>query len=212
MMVNCPVCGKRTVIHWPEHWVYKIGKIYYCGENCVQVQRTRNLNMLRDVIRKRKEAKEMARMKKDGTPAKKPGPRPKVKLVYDESIAEEYRREQEEKARRAEEAEAPQVTVAIDHEELPDIEEPEEQLMGMAPAPVVIEDVTLKNVINGMPAEDVLVTAIRMGSLGEFYFDRKYRTIDWRNGTGEEVSLMPDEWRRLAEAIPRMMKLLGVEV
>ena len=200
MIHKCAICGKEFDALWPDLYRYKRGGTFLCSWSCLRKYDNE------------KGSGNMARMKKDGTPAKKPGPRPKVELVYDESIAEEYRREQEEKARRAEETEAPQVTMEVDHEELPDIEEPEEQLLGMAPVPVVIEDMKLKNVINGMPAEDVLVTAIRMGSLGEFYFDRKYRTIDWRSGTGEEVSLMPDEWRRLAEAIPRMMKLLGVEV
>lgn len=185
MMAVCPICGKLTCIHWPEHWVFRRGGIYYCGENCLQIQKTRELNILHEAVRKRKEAKEMEKLKKDGTPRMKPGPKKKEK---------------------------PEVELTIDSGELAKTDtEPEEKVAGMAPAPIMIEDIVMKNVINGFPAEDVTVTAIRMGSLGEFYFDRKYRTIDWRSGTGEEVSLMPDEWRRLAEAIPRMMELLGAD-
>ena len=92
MMAVCPICGKLTVIHWPEHWVYKIGKIYYCSENCVQVQRTRDLNMLHDVIRKRKEAKEMEKLKKDGTPRMKPGPKmgEVLREAFEKQLDEEF--------------------------------------------------------------------------------------------------------------------------
>lgn len=61
------------------------------------------------------------------------------------------------------------------------------------------------------PAEEYEVTAIRKKGLGEFYYDHKFRTIDWRSETGEEVSMPPEDWARLAEEIPKMMKILKAE-
>lgn len=56
------------------------------------------------------------------------------------------------------------------------------------------------------------VTAIRDGSLGEFYYDRKYESIDWRTVGGDEVSMGPVFWRELYEKLPRIMGVLGVDL
>lgn len=56
------------------------------------------------------------------------------------------------------------------------------------------------------------VAAIRDKDLGEFYFDRKHNTIDWKGLDGEEVSLSPDGWKSLAEQIPEILGILGVKV
>ena len=92
-----------------------------------------------------------------------------VELVYDPSIAEEYRREHPELYAKAEDM---------------NIREEEE--------------------------ETYQVTAIRC-SVGEFYFDHKHGTIDWRNEYGEEVSLLPVDWKKLGRVIPWMMEKLGAE-
>ena len=202
MMAICPICGKRTVIHWPEHWVYRRGPTYYCSDNCMYVDATRDMQMMHKAIHKRKEAWEMARMKKDGTPAKKPGRKPAVKpeedgveLVYDPSIAEEYRREQEQKkANEAAKAEAEKEWT------------PAEEVYGRA------ED----EKDDAPPWEEAeadvwQTTAIRNARMGEFYFDRKYRTIDWRSPEGEEISLVPEDWKKLADMIPQILHVLGVE-
>ena len=91
MRPTCPVCGKLFWCDYPNLWRYKREKTYLCSWSCLRK------------YDERKEAKNMAysKIRKDGTPAKKPGGKkkeePKVELVYDPSIAEEYRREQAEK-------------------------------------------------------------------------------------------------------------------
>jgi len=54
------------------------------------------------------------------------------------------------------------------------------------------------------------VTAIRKTGMGEFYHDVQYRTVDWRSPEGEEISLFPEEWMKLAEEIPEVLGILGV--
>jgi hypothetical protein len=107
-----------------------------------------------------------------------------VELVYDPEIAEEYRREQEQK-KANEQARA-------------------EELMKSLP-PV--------NVWTEAPDESEVwhTAAIRNDRLGEFYYDRKYRTIDWRHPAGEEISLPPEDFAALADMIPRILHVLGVE-
>lgn len=53
MMINCPVCGKLTVVHWPEHWVYRRGETYYCSDQCMDVDSVRDMKMLNMVLRRR---------------------------------------------------------------------------------------------------------------------------------------------------------------
>ena len=192
-MKTCAVCGKEFEVLWPDLWRYRDGeggniRKWFCRYNCMMA------------YKRGKEAEKMyKKTKSDGTPAKKPGPRkqkqePKVELVYDPSIAEEYRKEQEAK-KEAEE----KVNLSISSEDLFKTEDDQ---------PIVPAKV--KNVINGIEAENVAVTAIRTKA-GEFYFDRKYGTIDWRTEIGEEISLTPAHWEELAEEIPRMLKMLGAE-
>ena len=84
MMVSCPICGKLTCIHWPEHWVYRRGSTYYCSAICMDVDMVRDLNFLKQVRenkKKRNEARKMyTKLKKDGTPAKKSGPKKKAEV------------------------------------------------------------------------------------------------------------------------------------
>ena len=194
-MKTCAICGKEIDILYPDLWRYKRGdpvhvKAWLCSWKCLRIW---------DDPEKRKEAEEMARMKKDGTPAAKPGRKPKaeeapkVELVYDGSIAEEYRREQEAKKMQKPEDLTPEDRERFNEQQLT------AQLINQLP----------KNIINGMDADDVQVTGIRT-ALGEFRYDRPYRTIDWRHEElGEEISLPPEDWKKLAEEIPRVLRLLG---
>ena len=54
------------------------------------------------------------------------------------------------------------------------------------------------------------VAAIRSKSMGEFYYDRKYNSIDWRTVEGEEISMSPGGWRQLMQELPEIMGILGI--
>ena len=90
MKPKCPVCGKLFWCDYPHLWRYKRDKKYICSWSCLRKYDG-------------KEAEDMAysKIKKDGTPAKIPSGKkkeePKVDLVYDPAIAEEYKAEQEQK-------------------------------------------------------------------------------------------------------------------
>ena len=83
MMTTCPICGTRRVVFWPEHWVYRRGDTYYCSENCMMVDETKDMKLIKMIahVRAQKGSRaKMARMKKDGTPAKKPGPKKRIEV------------------------------------------------------------------------------------------------------------------------------------
>lgn len=220
MIYKCRVCGKEFDALWPDLWTYKRGNLFLCSWSCLRRYDGKEVNDMMLTEEQKRKACEMALAgespmkylkecgavnptvawdgcrnwarknwdsdcyealpKRFGQPKKKP--EPKVELVYDESIAEEYRREQEQKK-----------AMAVDQ-------------LKMAPAPKPVTEIWT------LGAEGYAATAIKKDGIGEFYYDRQHGTIDWRNEFGEEISLMPEDWKKLAEEIPKMLKILGVEV
>lgn len=46
-MMTCRICGKRFVVTWPQHWVYRRKDVFLCSEDCMIVydtQQTRKAN------------------------------------------------------------------------------------------------------------------------------------------------------------------------
>lgn len=164
----CTVCGKRFSVLYPHLWRYKEpcggnGHYrYFCSWKCLRANE-----------KNQKEKTDMEKMKKDGTPAKKPGPKPKEKT----------------------ETAVPEVTVSGALKIRTD--EPEKvEVKGRISKPV-----------NYAGYE---ITAIREPKLGEFYYDKKFNSIDWRTEEGDEVSMPPWLWRRLYDKMPEMFGILGV--
>lgn len=123
----------------------------------------------------------MARMKKDGTPAKKPGRKPTIKLDGELKI-------ETPEAKNVEVVETPENVVKV-------IETPQ---------------LKLKPGLRGLNASDFEVSAIKHPVLGEFYYDQKFGMVDWRTPEGEEVSMSPKAWRELCLLIPDVMGILRV--
>lgn len=167
MVKGCPVCGKEFVVSWPGGWSYKAGEVYICSWKCLQ--------------KRRKEAEQMARPRKNAAPAEKPV-KQDVKLVWDESIKEEYRKEQAQK----------------------------EGTRKTREEPAKIAEEVIQAEADG---RDLWQTAaVRNKKMGTFYLDEKYGTVDWRSPFGEEVSLLPQDWKWLGDHIGMILHALGVEV
>ena len=60
------------------------------------------------------------------------------------------------------------------------------------------------------PVKAYTVTGIRVENFGEFYYDRKFNSIDWRTEEGDEISLPPIGWKNLMQEMPDILKALGV--
>jgi len=54
-------------------------------------------------------------------------------------------------------------------------------------------------------------TAIRNEELGEFYYDTRLKSLDWRRPYGEEINMPPDVWRKLLYALPGIMMALHLD-
>lgn len=130
---------------------------------------------------------------------------PKVELVYDESILEEYRREQRQK-------EADREGKALAEHPMPVVKEkPVENYLEKYLKQKEAEEQEKREKRESGNRFLFKTTAVWNEHLGEFYYDRKYRTIDWRNPEGEEVSIPPEDWKLLSDAIPMILNVLDAE-
>ena len=66
MITKCRICGKEFEVLYPELWRYVRAKRYLCSWKCLRLYDQKGSE---DMYKK---------VKKDGTPAKKPGPAPKM--------------------------------------------------------------------------------------------------------------------------------------
>lgn len=149
MITKCRICGKEFEVLYPELWRYVRAKRYLCSWKCLRLY-------------DQKGSEDMyTKVKKDGTPAKKPGTAPK--MITDPDV----------------EAKLPEVDLTTKPEDF---------------------------------GKRTTVTAIRVDGLGEFYYDQKYKSIDWRTEGGDEVSMGPAWWMQLVEDLPKILEKLGVPV
>lgn len=56
------------------------------------------------------------------------------------------------------------------------------------------------------------VTTIRMPGFGEFHYDAKNGYFDWYSETADVISMTVLEWKQLMQALPEIMKVLGVKL
>ena len=212
MMVNCPICGKLTCIHWPEHWVYRRGSTYYCSANCMDISIIRDTKLLNEIGKRRR--KELINMS-DTRRYLKPNERAAALRIYEEKGKEAaiiYLRRIEipnpekclknllQRFKGINQAETATVKVdgplkiETEHSEQIEIVEPENPT----------------RVIRKMFGFEV--SAIRDDVMGEFYYDIKFNRIDWRSPDGTEVSLSPTVWKSFSEKIPAVLNALGVKL
>ena len=172
----CHQCGKEFDVLYPDLWRYKRGNKWFCSWHCLRADEKGEDNY-------------MTRTKKDGTPAKKPGPKKTMRAEAKpvQCIAHVTAAEIEDAMKKV--AETPEKLT----------------LQGGVNYQLKVEE--------DRKDSEWSYPAIRHKAFGEWYFDRDHNRIDWRTPEGDEVSFTPDGWKRLmAEILPRVMKDLGVMV
>ena len=193
-MKKCPVCGKEFDVLWPDLWRYKRNGgtanywKYFCSWGCLRkYDKGREQNTMLTDEQKRK----AAYMAYNGE-----NPLPYLKqcgMSNPTSAWQTVRKWARE-------------TVELVYD--PDVEEEIEKARGMAKITLEPKE---KEKDGGEKPEIWRTTAISCERLGEFYFDRKYGTIDWRNPYGDEVSIPPEDWAQLADRIPQILHVLNPE-
>jgi len=220
VMNTCPICGKYHVVTWPEFYVYRRGPTFYCSENCMFVDATKDLKKMNKAIRKRVNKKMAAKKVITELIADKAvqialdggDPRPflaengsrnpdstwwRIRAELKELDPDKYNSLPDRIPRKKVE-QVPTVKLSGPLK----IETPEAEKVQIVETPEKPKKQEKK----------YTVTGIRTEQFGEFYYDKKFESIDWRTVEGDEVSLSPLGWKNLMEELPDIMAALGVEV
>lgn len=181
MIKVCTEYGKSFECLYPDIWVYKRFPHYYCTWKCY-----------------RKEHNEMARLKKDGTPAKKPGPK-KNSTVVDTVPAVKL-----SGPIRIETPEANQVKV---------VETPE-KISAAVIKQKVVDVMDQLEIRNPLVYEGMVVREIE-GQFGRYRHsavgDKVY--IDFESIDRLDVlSMTVEQWRNFREEQKKAGRILGVEL
>lgn len=216
----CPVCGKEFEVLWPSLWNYKRNNKLICSWKCIRKYDRGE----RDMSGKTKEGSQMITCRQM-VEAMEAGADPMewLKEKGYTNPAHAY-----QNMRNAAKAKDPELFARfpVKKKTREPAEEPvkqddknrTEEIRQHVKTEVVINEdaLTIRKVEQEMDLEEALeitkgykTTAINKDGVGEFYYDKRHGTIDWRNEYGEEVSLFPDDWRQLAEEIPKMLKILN---
>ena len=242
MMAVCPICGTRRVIYWPEHWVYRRGETYYCSENCMMVDETRDMKKIHMIAHARAKKGSRNKMKQiityeqkkqaaliaiDGgnpleylanlgssSPVKMWG---HIRALMKEKEPEIFAKIPDGRETAKRPGQMPTVKLSGPIR----IETPEANKVEVVETPegssglfhgTKGEKAAKDEAVQPATLAGLEISALRHQDLGEFYFDKKYNCIDWRAPDGAEVSLGPVWWKQLMKDLPNIMKLLGVDV
>jgi hypothetical protein len=210
MITNCPVCGKGFDVLWPHLWRYRRGNSYLCSWKCLRLadnEREKEAKMDKQK-RVRLSAEVMAKavkMFRDGDSGLD-------QYLADNGVTN-IKKWKENARTRFGAPEQPTLGDAMEG-----MKSAADEFFGKC-EDMGLKTITDEDVEAKLPdAEEeefekrTTVTAIRVEGLGEFYFDKKFKAIDWRTEGGDEVSLGPAWWLQLAEDLPLILKKLGVEL
>jgi len=234
MIKQCPVCKKEFEVLYPDQWGYIRNGTYYCTWKCLRRKENEQVNTLT------KEQKEktieialeggdyLQHLQDCGL--KNPSSTwfyIKKKLEKDdpekfEEIERAMHRKANKKWKAKQGTEQLQLdagknyTVKVDEAQ----EKPENLADAMTGMKDTADDFFGECKKMGLKVGDLLkvqsvmtyeVTAIDT-EYGEFYRDKKFNCIDWRNAAGDELSMGLDRWKKLAEELPTILEALGVEM
>lgn len=225
MITNCPICKRIIVVHWPQHWVYRRGPSYYCGDQCMSVAIVRDQKLLNAAKRIRSARKMNGKitpeMKKKAAEIAISGGSPLKYLkecgAKNPSASWQYIRKTLEKTDPDTFAKLPDKLPKIS-QETPDTVptvKVDGQIRIETPEAGKIE--VVEKPIGGLcpPPEEAIDTkfqtaAVRNKKLGTFYYDEAHGTIDWRHPYGEEISLFPEDYRLLRDSLDTILDALEV--
>ena len=188
MIHQCPQCGKEFDVLWPHLWSYKRGQEFLCTYTCLRAyDEGKEANEMGKITNAQKE-KAINIAVEGGDPRpylKQCGSAAPDKLWY--YIKTQLKKKEPETYEKL--AKAPEM--------------PEVKLTG--PIRIETQEEQKKTV------KTYLVTGIRT-DYGEFYFDKKYNSLDWRTEEGDEISMSPIAWKNMADELPDILAALGVSL
>ena len=230
MVINCPVCGKLTCIHWPEHWIHRRGATFYCSDNCLQVDLVKDTKLLNSSLKRRKskvKAIVNEEQRKHAVKIALSGgdPRPFLSdcgsknpeklwsyiktclrkidpITYDKLPARIHGAKPGPKT-------AGDAMNAM-KEAADNFFDECDRLLGKDEPEQIETPETPKRA--PLQYDGYTVCCVESKTFGRFFWDRDHNHLDWTTAEGEEVSFTPTGWRKFLEEIPKVAAILGVEL
>lgn len=225
MIKQCPVCKKEFEVLYPDQWGYIRNGTYYCTWKCLRRKENEQVNTLT------KEQKEktieialeggdyLQHLQDCGL--KNPSSTwfyIKKKLEKDdpekfEEVERAMHRKANKKWKDKQTAERLQLDAGKNYDvsvkdAMNNIQDVADTFFGKC------EEIGLKldkpKITKPLNYDGLTVTAVTHPELGEFYYDRKFATIDWRTQDGDEVSMPPACWIQMVHELPKILNVLGV--
>ena len=211
MSYHCPICEKEFEVLYPNLWRYKRGTAkgpkYFCTYSCVRKydEDGEHKKMSKLTLEQKKKAVQIAL--DGGDP---------LKYLDDAGAKDKYsawhyikkkllETDPETHRKLIEKQNAPTVKVTGGLR----IETPEADMIQVVETPEKPEAAKITKPVN---YDGYDVTAISCPDLGELYYDKKHKTIDWRTESGDEISLAPWLWKKFYDELPKMLAVLGVDL
>lgn len=208
MIKICPICGKEFEVLYPDIWRFKRQNRHLCSWSCLRVHdnrrkedRMNSKNYGKRARMSREDMDKAVRMWRDGNSSLD-------QFLTDHGITNVRKWKQNAKIRYKDQ---PTVELVYDESVLDEYrqEHPEELQVAPVTGPVVIDTPA-----GDLPVmlDDLRITAVSHPEFGEFCYSARFKTIDWRDLGGDEVSMPITGWRNLVDALPKILRVLGVKV
>ena len=187
----CAVCKKRFDVLFPDQWRFKKmiggrGWRYYCSWG--HMRKEEREKEMQKAANKKQEARPKKTVTEETFESKTGVLTVKKIQTEPESVAEEKLPE-----------EAEQVGLVYD----PSIREEYQREQAAKKAEKITEPVCF---------DGLVVRAVYCPGVGEFYFDQRTESIDWTTLAGDTVSLPPLFWKDALREIPRICRVLGIDL
>ena len=215
-MKKCPTCGKKFAVLYPQLWAYKRGTQkgikFFCTWRCLRAaDDKKGKKMMDNGENKKTIRRDPIELAKELLQEIEEGRNP---VKYMESLGyknpQQAYMELKQRVRKIDpqlgarfptrqtkkKPEIPEQVPAVKVDGAIRIETPEACKVEVVETPE-------------KPGEHYQYTAIMVSGLGEFYHDRKYNTVDWRNEEGDEISMSPFSWLMLSKELPSILKRIG---
>ena len=218
----CNTCGREISILHPDHWAYKrkLGNvnIFWCSWSCLrEAEKEGKFSMKKLTLDNKKHAVKIAM--DGGNPleyirmcgiSNAADCWSKIKADLKEKDPEAWeklpKRLPNPVMDRKKEAPADAVTkAALQHPERPIV-----QIDGQVIVEKMMEQTP--KITKPLAYDGYTVCCIESKTFGRFYWDRDHNHLDWTTGEGEEVSFTPQGWKMFMEELPKVAKILGVEL
>lgn len=217
----CPICGRLFWCDYPHQWVFKRDKVFLCSYGCMReydrrkeieknMKEEKKPRVFRDQIETGRQLADAVERGEDpieflkgmgyGNPVHAfSNIIKKLREQAPEVAARIPARSGGKKPGRKPE-EKPKVELVYD-ESIAEEYRREQAEKAKQPEPEPERD-----------ERDIWSTAaVRNRKMGTFYYDEKFRTVDWRHPYGEEISLPPEDWKWLGDHIGMILHALGVD-